>query len=51
MKFLFVLLLQFCCVGGAKYLVYNAKYTRSHTIYMDRIAETLAKHGHEVVNF
>ncbi|KAI6184689.1 Glucuronosyltransferase [Aphelenchoides bicaudatus] len=48
MKILVVLLLQLCTVYSAKYLVYNVKFSRSHTIYMNRIADTLAKHGHEV---
>lgn len=50
MKILVVLLLQLCTVYSAKYLVYNVKFSRSHTIYMNRIADTLAKHGHEVVS-
>ncbi|KAI6171774.1 Glucuronosyltransferase [Aphelenchoides besseyi] len=38
-------------VNGLKFLAYNGRFSRSHVIYMGKLADELAKAGHEVVNY
>ncbi|KAI6178999.1 UDP-glucuronosyltransferase [Aphelenchoides besseyi] len=48
---IFILLGSFDGVNGLKFLAYNGRFSRSHVIYMGKLADELAKAGHEVVNY
>ncbi|KAI6196064.1 Glucuronosyltransferase [Aphelenchoides besseyi] len=47
----FILITSFDYVNGLKFLVYNSRVSRSHVIYMGKLADELAKAGHEVINY
>lgn len=43
-------LLALSLTDAYKILVYNSKFSHSHSYYMGRIADILAEAGHEVVS-
>lgn len=50
-SFSLLLLFLFHEVNAFKYLLYNPKSTRSHVLFVNKIADVLVDAGHDVVSY